>query len=110
MATLALGGTANFTLRLKSRYHHGLTKTGNYDQNAPIFAGCFLEKERRELQAVKPQISREEFEKRITALYKKQGGRTPRAGPVLLDIEMRHGDVVLMKGGEMQRYFEVRTD
>ncbi|MCJ1433561.1 hypothetical protein MMC27_002924 [Xylographa pallens] len=104
IATLSLGGSAVMSMRMKSRYFTGLTKGGNYDPLEPVLPGSFLEEERKSLNARWPTVTADQFEQWRKALYSSR--KMPRNGPVLLTMHLSHGDIVVMHGNEMQKYYE----
>ena len=93
------------SMRMKSRYFTGLTKGGNYDPQEPVLPGCFLERERQDLNASWGTVTQAQFDEMREALYKNR--KMPRNGPVLLTMYLGHGDNVVMHGNEMQKYYEV---
>ena len=93
-------------LRMKATHYWGISKSGIYDPRAPVLPGCYKEHERRALNAKYGRISATAFEKEKKAIY----GEHPRrrlATPNLLTIYLHHGDMVIMHGAEMQKYYEV---
>lgn len=91
--------------RMKKRYYSGVTKSDVYDPHAPVLPGCAREKERRALNALYGKISDAEFQKRKNELL----GKISKTGncPVLLTLLLNHGDIMVMHGSEMQKYYEV---
>ncbi|MCJ1400048.1 hypothetical protein MMC11_003251 [Xylographa trunciseda] len=106
VATLSLGASATMSLRMKSRYFTGLTKNGNYDQTEPVLPGSCLEAERKALNRKWGRVPEAKFSEMQKALYSNKQRRVPRNGPVLLTLHLAHGDVVIMHGKDMQKYFE----
>ena len=92
-------------LRMKDRYYKGLTKGNHYNPDEPVLPGCALEKERKALNAKKDSMTAEQFEKSRLSMYKKHGKLS--SSPVLLTMKLQHGDMVVMHGTEMQKYYEV---
>ncbi|MCJ1383484.1 hypothetical protein MMC17_006598 [Xylographa soralifera] len=104
VATLSLGGSAVMSMRMKSRYFTGLTKGGNYDPLEPVLPGSFLEGERQALNALWGTATPAQFDQMRKGLY--SSCKMPRNGPVLLTMQLSHGDIVVMHGDEMQKYYE----
>ena len=92
-------------IRMKATYYSGKTKAGKYDPLAPVLPGCKGYEERVKLNSLYGKVSKEAFEKAKTRLYKKMG-RIGNA-PVLLTMQLNHGDMVVMHGAEMQKFYEV---
>ncbi|MCJ1389057.1 hypothetical protein MMC18_001911 [Xylographa bjoerkii] len=106
VATLSLGGNAVMTLRMKGRYFTGLTKGGAYDHKEPVLPGSFLETERRSLNTLHSRVSESKFDAMRKTVYSTSKHRTPRNGPPILTMHLSHGDIVIMHGAEMQKYYE----
>ena len=111
------------TLRMKSRYYTGLTGGGTYSPSDPVLPGCRLEGKRKKLNSLYGQISSEAFDAEVEKMYKeaknevKKGARKgvedgdendSGINPTLLSMMLEHGDIVVMHGAEMQKYYEVR--
>ena len=97
------------TIRMKERYYSAKKiKLDPYDPNAPVIEGCQFYKERLELnKKVKNGCSdrvRQDLEKKLRRKAEKHGRSN---APVILNMKLRHGDMVVMHGSEMQKYFEV---
>lgn len=93
-------------LRMKERYWKGLTKNKKYNPKEPILPGAALEQERKILNASYGKISDEEFERRRAVIYNANVSALRSPKPVLT-MNLKHGDIVVMHGAEMQKYFEV---
>lgn len=94
-------------VRMKAAYYSGKTKAGKYDPLAPVLPGCKAYDERVKLNSRWGKIPKHAWEEEKAALYKKIG-RIGNA-PVLLTMQLNHGDMVVMHGAEMQKYYEVRN-
>ena len=92
-------------LRMKDRYFTGLTRGNNYHPDEPVLPGSALEEERKALNAKHGTVSDAEFEKLRVATYK--GFKKVSHCPPLLTMKLQHGDMVVMHGAEMQKYYEV---
>lgn len=91
-------------IRMKAAYYSGKTKAGKYDPLAPVLPGCKGYEERLQLNALYGKVAREEFEAAKARMYEKIG----RIGnpPILLTMQLNHGDMVVMHGEAMQKYYE----
>lgn len=109
IATLSLGGEADMTIRMKERYYSGKKiKFDPYDHNAPVIEGCQFYEKRLELNTLhKNGGSSRVLRAREAKLRRmvQEDGRT--SAPVILNMRLHHGDMVVMHGSEMQKYFEV---
>lgn len=95
-------------LRMKATHYWGISKSRVYDPLAPVLPGCYKERERRALNAKFGTISDAAFEAEKNAIFDSCTRRA--ATPVLLTVYLHHGDVVIMHGAEMQKYYEVCFD
>ena len=92
--------------RMKERYYKGLTKGNKYDPTEPVLNGCALESDRISLNALHGSISNEEFDSRRALMYKNKSLKGHKA---FLTLKLAHGDMVVMHGGEIQKYYEVNV-
>lgn len=109
IATLSLGGEADMTIRMKERYYSAKKiKFDPYDPNAPVIKGCQLYQERLELNDLhKKGCSNETLRAKEDELRKMVQKYARNSAPVILHMKLHHGDMVVMHGREMQKYFEV---
>lgn len=109
IATLSLGGEADMTIRMKERYYSARRiKFDPYDPNAPAIEGCQLYDERLKLNArIKNGCSEKVRRDEENKLRRKAQEHSRTNGPVILKMRLHHGDMVVMHGSEMQKYFEV---
>lgn len=91
---------------MKERYFSGLGKSGKYDPLAPVLPGCLLEEERKALNAEYGKIPQADFDARRQAMYDDNASRLKNCPP-LITMNLKHGDMVVMHGAEMQKYYEV---
>lgn len=93
-------------IRMKAKYYSGKTKGGKYDPTATVLPGCKGYQERIQLNALYGKLPEKAFEEAKMAAYKKIG----KIGnpPTLLTMLLNHGDMVVMHGADMQKYYEVR--
>ena len=93
-------------LRLKERYFSGETKSGRYDPYAPVLPGSLLEHERKELNKLHGKIPDAKFNDRRRVIYEKKPLRIKKC-PALIEMDLHHGDMVVMHGAKIQKYYEV---
>lgn len=105
IATLSLGSRAKMMIRMKAKYYFGIKKSGVYNHLAPVLPGCKMYEERLELSSLYGKISNEAFEEAKETLCKKL--RLVGSPPPLLTMYIKHGDMIVMHGAEMQKYYEV---
>lgn len=111
VATLSLGTKAVMSIRMKDKYFNGFTskQTANIRplDNDPFLPGCarYTEKIelRRRLQAGEITQATYEFELKelLRTISKKE------ASPCIV-MELQHGDLAVMHGESLQKYYEVR--
>ena len=104
---MSLGCPAVMTLKMKERYYKGVTKTGAYRADEPVLPGSALEQERKALNALHGTLTKEQFEERRKKMYK-DNAKKIGPPPVILKMALAHGDIIIMHGAEMQKYFVVR--
>ena len=108
VASLSLGCPAKMKWRMKMKYWCGLKgKDHNrYDPKLPILPGCRMPEKRHELNELAKTVSATELDAaaEIALAFEKGESRTP---PVIIDMELRHGDYMVMHGASMQIYYEV---
>ncbi|KAH6644241.1 hypothetical protein C7974DRAFT_419759 [Boeremia exigua] len=108
IATLSLGAPGTMRIRLKSKHHLGVSSAGVYT-DAPPLPGCVahaaraaLGPELAALRAGPGKQYRARLKQIPTELGLKAGGSARNA----LVLRVAHGDVVLMQGEEVQRFYE----
>ncbi|GFF64652.1 hypothetical protein IFM60648_01339 [Aspergillus lentulus] len=105
IATLSLGAKSVMSIRMKYKYYNGLSKAKTLLKDDPVLAGCRMEAERRSL---KSQLANSEIDQitynslRRKALQKGKCGEAP----VEIKMELNHGDLVVMHGENLQKYYE----
>lgn len=100
---------------MKSKYwqgHSGLgsgSKAKEYRllRDDPVLQNCRHEDERRELkrQYDAREITQAQYDEARTQIF--QTDKKLGKPPVLIDMHLKHGDLVVMHGGELQKYYEV---
>ena len=99
--------------RLKTRYWTGFRdqKRLHYDPEQPILPGCHKPEERRKLNKMAKTMSEKDLNaaaRKLLAFDKdKNGKEKPKSSPVVLELDLRHGDYMVMHGADMQKYYEV---
>ncbi|KAF3033624.1 hypothetical protein E8E12_002666 [Didymella heteroderae] len=113
IATLSLGSPGTMRLRLKAKHHLGVSNAGVYT-DAPPLPGCLQYESRRrlvaELQALKSAVSATEYRKRLKEIPRDLGSKASGNARDVLTMKVGHGDVVVMHGAELQRYYEHSVD
>ncbi|KAF4763151.1 hypothetical protein HAV15_000337 [Penicillium sp. str.  len=111
IATLSLGAKATMFVRMKYKYFNGCTRRaepkqlGNLLQDDPVLKDCMFEGERRALKEDfdAGEISQDEYDDSRRALSM---GRKGKEAPVTIKMELHHGDLVVMHGENLQKYYE----
>lgn len=109
IATLSLGAPATMLIRMKDEYYNGFRKRDGKDkvylQHDPVLPGCANEEARAEL-------ARKFNAKEITSeqyLAARQALPTSRReAPPMCTMALNHGDLAVMHGPDLQKYYEVR--
>jgi len=91
--------------RLKAKYYSGFTDKARtrYDPNMPIVQGCWKAGQRRKLNRSASTISTEALNAEAQIALK--GAKS--SAPVCLQMKLRHGDIMVMNGVDLQKFFEV---
>jgi hypothetical protein len=112
IATLSLGAKSTMLIRMKYKYFNGATrrvdtkKAANILQDDPMLKGCLFERERSALKEKfeAGKISQNEYDNSRRALLAGQKGKE---APAAIKLELHHGDLVVMHGENLQKYYEV---
>lgn len=109
IATLSLGAPGTMRIRLKAKHHTGISKAGVFI-DAPPLPGSLSYAARAklipELQELKKKVSPAQYLERLRAAPKQLGLVKGKNAAEALALRLGHGDVVLMHGEDVQRYFE----
>jgi alkylated DNA repair dioxygenase AlkB len=112
IATLSLGAPGTMRLRMKARHYNGVSTAGVYDA-APPLPGCTAYEARHAaqsslstLQATNPAAYRARL-KTLPKELKLKSGSTARDA---MTLHLAHGDIVIMHGAQMQKYYEHSVD
>lgn len=109
IATLSLGAPGTMRVRLKQKHHLGVSNAGIYTDTPPV-RGCMQNDARRrlvsELSDLKAKMSPSEYRKRLKEIPKELELKASGNAKDILTMRFAHGDVVLMHGEALQRYYE----
>ncbi|KAE8836366.1 hypothetical protein PTNB73_04328 [Pyrenophora teres f. teres] len=110
IATLSLGAPGTMRIRMKARHYHGISSnTGSYDDTPPI-PGCQKYEDRLalqpELNALKQLVSAKPYNARRKQIPKELGLNSRGQAKDVLTMHLGHGDIVIMHGAEVQKYYE----
>ncbi|KAK2766113.1 hypothetical protein FQN54_007628 [Arachnomyces sp. PD_36] len=105
IATLSLGGKATMSIRMKDKYYNGCTAAKKLVADDPILVGCakFQEKKALEQEFQNGNIDQAGYDRRRGAIV---FGVKRRECPAMCVMELNHGDLVVMHGSLLQKYFE----
>ncbi|KAJ4334403.1 hypothetical protein N0V95_009181 [Ascochyta clinopodiicola] len=108
IATLSLGAPGTMRIRLKAKHHLGVSTAGVYTDALPL-PGCNNYTSRLaahdDLQALKSSDPKS-YRKRLKELPKEMNLKTSGNAKDVLKMEVAHGDVVVMHGAQLQKYYE----
>lgn len=110
IATLSLGSPAHMRLRLKSKHHLGVSSAGIYT-DAPPLPGSVAYAARLALVPALAQLKRSAgsaaaYRRRLREVPRELGLRRQGSARDALTLRLGHGDVVVMQGEGVQRYYE----
>lgn len=109
IATLSLGAPATMRIRLKAKHHLGVSASGIYTDAPPLpGSNAYASRLRHvdSLRELKATESPAAYRARLKALPKELHLKTTGNAKDALKLVLGHGDVVLMHGAEVQRYYE----
>ncbi len=111
IASWSLGGAASMDFKIKSKYWiaKGLTPS-TYDPNRWIVPGSQAWKLRLATNAHYQAGRMTEYEAAKKELFKflnKDSEKKRKNGPIVLTLEIKHGDIVVMHGERIQEIYEV---
>jgi len=107
IATLSLGGKATMSIRMKDQYYNGCNaRTRKPLANDPILPGCAKYEEK---MALERRLGRGEINKADYETARKEILKEPKRkeAPPSCVMELNHGDLVVMHGRNLQKYYEV---
>lgn len=105
IATLSLGSKAEMTIRMKKRYWKPVYR-GQFDpRKEVIIPGCAQYEQRRQLRQKYDagKMSLAQYEKQRQRIF---SGIRGNECPVIVRMELNHGDMVVMHGSDLQMYYE----
>ena len=118
---ISIGGEAIMSIRMKAKFYFclkGLTPS-NYDPLAEVELETQLGKERLELTALFKKAQQQEldgddkhiqtfqaYEAAKAAFFKALKNDNRQTPPVILTMELRHGDIVVQFGHDLQSRYE----
>ena len=104
MVSLSLGGDSDFNFRMRGKYYTGFAKgeKRSYNANLPLTPGCYLPEQRRRLNELAPTMDKAQ----LTAEAQKALAGAKKNPPELLKLKVRHGDIVVQHGTELQLRYE----
>jgi alkylated DNA repair dioxygenase AlkB len=108
IATLSLGAPGTMRIRMKARHYHGASNAGVYDDARPL-PGCKQFDARAALQPSLEALKASDpkaYRARLKQIPKELGLKTTGNAKDVLRMELGHGDVVVMHGAEVQKYYE----
>ncbi|KAF2822940.1 hypothetical protein CC86DRAFT_448052 [Ophiobolus disseminans] len=108
IATLSLGAPGTMRIRMKARNYNGSSTAGVYDDSRPI-PGCTQFEARAELHASLQSLKASNpsaFRARLKQVPKDLKLKGSGNSKEVLKMELGHGDVVVMHGAEIQKYYE----
>ena len=112
IASLSLGGAATMTFRMKSKYYLPKNLTPDkYNPEIPVQKGSQAWQLRTAVNDLFKAGRVAEYEVAKTDLFKflnKDSEKKKKHAPTCLTLELRHGDMVVMHGAEIQKVWEVR--
>lgn len=108
IATLSLGAKATMYIRMKQKYYQGFSKSKKFIDDDPVLQGCEDEDRRRELKEllVTGRITRQAYEKQRGEIVP-SGKRKCRDAAPAIKMELHHGDMIVMHGERLQKFYEV---
>ncbi|KAL4820411.1 hypothetical protein BDW67DRAFT_172641 [Aspergillus spinulosporus] len=110
IATLSLGSPATMAVRMKYKYYHGFTKVGKEKSalltDDPILPQCenYINRQKLKEQLLDGSITEDEYKKAWFDSFAENKDRD--LPPDLIKIKLNHGDMVVMHGEGVQKYYE----
>ncbi|KAE8329966.1 hypothetical protein BDV39DRAFT_213445 [Aspergillus sergii] len=106
IATLSLGARSTMQIRMKSKYYKGQSNRNILLENDPVLPGCAFQLQR---QAWKTEfehgmITQTKYNKYRNEFFK--NNRTQCEAKPCIKLDIHHGDMVVMHGESLQRYYE----
>jgi hypothetical protein len=94
---------------MKAKHYCGVSKSSKYTEGTPI-PGCLQYKERLALHAELAALKghKAAFDEKKIEIVNKLGLKTKSNPPDGLKLQLHHGDIVIMHGEALQKYYEVK--
>ncbi|KAI9862185.1 MAG: hypothetical protein M1824_001566 [Vezdaea acicularis] len=106
IASLSLGSEATMYFRMKPKSFTGFNPSYSiYKPEWPLVTGCHNHAARSDLNARWSELSQAERKVAVEALPR-PGKRRRAAGPVVLQMRLCHGDIMVMHGAGIQKHYE----
>lgn len=99
ISTLSLGSQATMRFRLKKKYYNGNAA------NAAVLPGCEFFEERKELKKQHENRELDDVEY-VNKCMELTSDITRREAKDMITLELHHGDMVVMHGPLLQKYYE----
>lgn len=111
IASLSLGGAATMNFRLKSKHWMFKERVAKkYNPQQPVLPGSQAWKIRLAVNELYHAGQMPEYEDAKAQLFKSlnsKGETSKKNGVAVLSLELRHGDMVVMHGEDIQKHYEV---
>lgn len=111
IATMSIGGDAVMKLRMKSKWYSAKAlKINTYDPTAEVIPGMQGWEDRLKLNSLYGYVSEKEFNAAKNIFFqdvKDQKWGTSSISPVAIILKLKHGDITVMNGRKLQKFFEV---
>lgn len=113
IASWSLGGAAIMSFKIKSKYWVYKERVPeNYDPELPVQDGSQSWKQRNALNDLYKAGRMQEYETAKKKLFddlNKKGEKTKKNGSAVLNLDLKHGDIVVMHGEDIQKLYDVRA-
>ncbi|KAF2636324.1 hypothetical protein P280DRAFT_409756 [Massarina eburnea CBS 473.64] len=112
IATLSLGDTGTMRIRMKAKHFNGVSKASVYNTSPPLSGSAQFER-RSEIHPTLlalHQTDKKAYNQRLKDLPKELGLKNGGTARDAVTMVLQHGDVVIMHGAELQKYYEHSVD
>lgn len=106
IATLSLGYPATMRLRMKGKHFRGASKMGVWVEDEPM-PSCEHYEERKAAWQELQNMDKKAAAARKKTLPTELKLRKTGDAPVVIQMHLGHGDIVIMHGAKIQKYYEV---
>ncbi|KAI9812295.1 MAG: hypothetical protein M1827_004744 [Pycnora praestabilis] len=109
VATLSLGFPAIMKIRMKGKYYTGLSNGGTYLDEPPLEGSLNYQARKKahgSLDSIVNGAARKERAEGIRNQLKLSNKKGKAGGPDVVSMYLRHGDIVIMHGEKIQKYYE----